>query len=107
MSAVAAPSLYAHGDDHIGPQRADQSRVIAYDLLPAPLGDRFLRIERVTVVDGPCEVLLGAIDAMRGQQLGGAQHGDIAEQFGADFVLAAIAAVVLHIDGAQAHSIAE
>ena len=107
MSPVAAPPLNAHGDDHVGPQRADQSRVIAHDLLPAPLGDHFPRIERVAVVDGAREVLLGAIDTVDGQQFGCAQHGDVAEQLRADFILAAVAAVVLHIDDAQAHAVAE
>ena len=51
--------------------------------------------------------MLGAVDAVRGEQFGGAQDGDVAEQLGADFVLSAVAAVVLQVDRAQAHAVAE
>ena len=41
------------------------------------------------------------------EQLGGAQHGHVAEQLRPDFVLAAVAAVVLHVDRPQSHAMRE
>ena len=73
----------------------------------APLVDHFLRIERVAVVDGAREILLGAVDAVRRQQFGGAQHAHVAEQLRADFVLPAVAAVVLQVDRPQSHAVRE
>ena len=51
--------------------------------------------------------MLGAVDAVRREQLGGAQHRHVAEQLRADFVLPAVAAVVLQVDGAQPHAVGE
>ena len=42
---------------------------------------------------------------MCGEQLGSPQHGDVAEQFGAYFVLAAFAASGLDVDRAEAHAV--
>ena len=81
--------------------------VIADDLLAAPLANHFLRVERIAVVDGAREILFGAIDAVRGEQFRGAQHAHVVEQLGADFVLPALAAVVLQVDGPQSHAVAE
>ena len=91
----------------VGPERADQPHVVADDRLAAPLVDHFLGIERVAVVDGAREILLGAVDAMRGEQLRGAQHADIAKQLRPDLVLSAFAAIVLHVDDAQSHAVRE
>ena len=107
MRAVSAAALNVHGDDYVGTKGSPQADVIANDIFTAPLGDDFLGIEGVAVVDGAREILLGAIDTMRGEQLGSAQHGDIAEQFRSDFVLAAVAAIILDIDDAQTLAVPE
>ena len=44
---------------------------------------------------------------MRREQLGRAQHGHIAEQLRTDFVLPAVAAIILHVDRAQSHAMRE
>src|SRR5215469_2252527 len=107
VGAVAAAALNVHGDDDVGPERPDEADIVADDVLAAPLGDDFFGIKGVAVVDGAREVLLGTIDAVGREQFGSAEHGDIAEQLGADFVLAAVAAVVLDIDHSQSHAVAE
>ena len=58
----------------------------------APLLDRLLRAEREAEIDGAREVLLGAVPAMRRQQLLGPQDADRVEQLRADLVLPAVAA---------------
>ena len=107
MRAVAASPLDVHRDDDVGPQHADQANVVASDFVAPPLVDHFLGIERVAVIDRAREVLLRAVDAMRRQQLGGAQHAEVAEELGADLVLTAFAAVVLHVDRSQPHTVCE
>ena len=107
MRTIAATPLDIHGDDDVRAERAPQPDIVADNLLTAPLPDDFLRVERVAVIDGARKVLLGSIDAVRREQLGRAQDRDIAEQLWADFVLAAIAAVVLHVDHAQPHAVSE
>ena len=107
VGAVAAAALNVHGHDHIGAERADQADVVADDFLAAPFFDDFLRIEGVAVVNGAGEVLFGAIGAVRGKQLGGAEDTHVTEQFGPDLVLAAVAAVVLQVHRAQAHAVSE
>jgi hypothetical protein len=104
VGPVAAAALNVHGEHHVGAQGAEQPDVVADDFLPAPLADHFLRVERVAVVDGAREVLLGAVEAVRRQQLGRAQHAHVPEQLGADFVLPAVAAIVLQVDRTQAHA---
>ncbi|MEO8373201.1 MAG: hypothetical protein ABI806_28710 [Candidatus Solibacter sp.] len=79
MCPIAAAALDVHGYDHVGAERADQARVIADDLLTAPLPDHFLGIEGVAVVDGACEVLFGAVAAVRGKQFRCAQHPHVME----------------------------
>ena len=107
MSAVAAASLNIHGDDDIGPEHAPQPDIIADNVLPSPLLDCFLRAERVMKLECAREILLGAVDAVRREQFGGAQHGEVVEQLRADFVLPAVAAIVLQIDHAQPHAVSE
>ncbi len=67
----------------------------------------FFGIERIAVVDGAREVLLRAVDAVRGYELRGPQDADVAKQLRTDFVLPAFAAIVLHVDRPQAHAEAE
>ena len=66
--------------------------VVAEDLFPAPLLERLLRAERVAEVDGAGEVLLGAVEAVRGKQLLRPEDAEGIEQLGPDLVLAAVAA---------------
>ena len=82
----------AHRDDDVGSQRADVPDEIAENLLVAPLLERFLLAERVAEVHGACEVLLGAVEAMRGEQFFGAEDAQGVKELGADLVLAAVAA---------------
>ena len=91
MLAAAAP-LRRHGGDHIGPDGADHPDEVAQDLLPAPPLEGLLDAERVPEVDGARKVLLGAVQAVRGVQLLGPQHGQGVEKLGADLVLAPVAA---------------
>ena len=85
VRAVAAAALNVHGHDHVGAERADQANVIADDFLAAPFFDDFLWIEGVAVVNGAGEVLFGAIDAVRGEQLGSAEHAHVIETTRARF----------------------
>ena len=91
MLAAAAP-LRRHGGDHIGPDGADHPDEVAQDLLPAPPLEGLLDAERVPEVDGAREVLLGAVQAVRGVQLLRPQNGQGIEQLGADLVLASVTA---------------
>ena len=88
----AARAIGAHRDHHVGPREPDQSHVVADDLVLAPLLERLVDAERVAEIHGAREELLGAIDAVRGQQLLGAQHAERLEDLGADLVLSAVAA---------------
>jgi hypothetical protein len=56
-----------------------------------PLLERLLDAERVAEVDGACEVLIGAVKAVRGRQFFGAQDRQRLEQLGANLVLPAFA----------------
>ena len=91
MLAAAAP-LRRHGGDHVGPDGANHPDEVAEDLVPAPPLEGLLDAEGVTEVDGAGEVLLGAVQPVRGVQLLGPQHRQRVEQLGADLVLAAVAA---------------
>ena len=92
MVLPAAGAVGAHRDDHVGPRHANQPDVVAEDLVVAPLLERLLDAEREAEVHGAREELLGAVEAVRGQQLLGAQHAERLEQLRADLVLAAVAA---------------
>ena len=107
MSAITASALNVHCQGDVRAKSPNQPDVVADDILPAPFLDDLLGIERIAVVDGAGEVLLGSVDPVRRQKFGGAQDGDIAEQFGTNLILSAIAAVVLEIDRTQAHAIGE
>ncbi len=65
---------------------------VTENLLVPPLLERLLLAERIAEVDGAREVLLGAIEAVRGQQFFRAQDAQGIENLGADLVLAAVAA---------------
>ena len=99
MSAVAAASLNVHRHDDVRPKRAEEPHVVADDLLAPPLPDHFRGVERVAIVDRPREVLLGAVEPVRRQQLAVRSTAMSREQLRADLVLAAVAAIVLHVDG--------
>ena len=71
----------------------------------APLLDRFLHAERKAEVDRAREVLLGAVEAVDGEQLLGPQHAERRSELGTDLVLAAVAARQRHQRGA--HPLAE
>ena len=79
-------------DHDVGADGANHADVVAQDLVVPPLLQRFLRAEREAEVHGAREVLLGAVPAVRREQLLGAQHADRVEQLRADLVLAAVAA---------------
>jgi len=107
VGPVAAPALDVHGHHHVRPDGAEEADVIAHDILAAPFRDHFFGIEGIAEVDRAREVLLGPIEAVRRKQLGRAQHTHIAEKLRADFVLPAVAAVVLQVHGAQPHAVGE
>ncbi len=100
---MLAPALAVgpHRDDDVGPDHPDDPHVIVEDLLPAPLLEALVHAEGVAEVDGAGEVLLGAVVAVHGLQLGGAQHAQRLEQLGANLVLAARAAGGREQDGAH------
>ena len=89
---AAAVAVEHEADDHVGADRADHAHVVAEDLLVAPLLERLFDAEREAEVDRAREVLLGAVELVRRQQLLGAQHRQRLEQLGADLVLPALAA---------------
>ena len=72
-------------------------------LLPH-FSQRFLRAERVAEVHGSGEVLLGAVELVRRQQLFGAQDAERIEQLRADLVLPAVAARRRHQRHAHAQA---
>ena len=92
MMLPAVLSLRAHRGDHVGAHGADDAHDVAQHLLAAPPRERLLPAERVPEIHRAGEVLLGAVEAVRGQQLLGPQHGQGVEQLGANLVLSAIAA---------------
>ncbi len=98
----AALSVRPHGDDDVGPNRADQPDVIAEDLLPPPLLVGLVRAERVAEVDGAREVLLGAVELVHREQFLGPRRGERVEQLRPDLVLASVAARRAHDDRAHA-----
>ncbi len=65
MRAVPTPALNVHCQHNVGTKRANEPHIIAYNVLAAPLLNYFLRIERIAIIDSPCEILLSAIDPMR------------------------------------------
>ncbi len=107
MRSVPAAALNVHGEYDIRAQHADEANIIADDVGASPLTDHFLRIEGIAIIDCAREILLGAIDAMRRQQLRRAQHRQVPEQLRPNFVLPAATAVILHIDGSQSHAMRE
>jgi len=111
MMLSAAGAIGAHRDHHVGPREADQPHVVADDLVLAPLLERLVDAERVAEVHCAREELLGAVDAVRSQQLLGAQHAERLENLGADLILSAVAArpigfwlSLAHIQSATAQS---
>ena len=107
MRAIAAAALDVHREHHIRAEGADEPHQVADNLLAAPFLDDLLRIERIAVVDGAGEVLFGAIEAVRRQQFGRAQHRHILKQLRPYLVLPAVAARRLQVDGTQAHAVRE
>ena len=85
----AVLSLRAHRGDHVGTHGADDAHHVAQHLLAAPPRERLFPAERVPEIDRAGEVLLGAVEPVRGQQLLGPQDRQGIEQLGADLVLAA------------------
>ena len=92
MVLAAASPVRTHRHDDVGPQGPDVTHEVAEDLLPPPLLERFLLAERVAKVHRAREVLLGAIEAMRRQELLGAEDAQRVEELGANLVLSAVAA---------------
>ena len=91
MLAAPAPPRRQGGDD-VGADGADHSDEVAEYLLSSPPLEGLLDAEGVAEVDGAREVLLGAVQPVRGVQLLGPQHRQGVEQLGADLVLPAVAA---------------
>src|SRR5688500_9713742 len=74
---------------------------IAEHLLTVPLAERFFSGMGKAEVDRPGETLLRSIEAARGPQPGCANHAEVGSLFGADQVLAAIAARERKVSGAK------
>src|SRR5688572_32311058 len=74
---------------------------IAEHLLTVPLAERFFSGFGKAEVDSPGEKLLRSIEAARGQQLVCANHAEVGSLFGADQVLAALAARERKVSGAK------
>ncbi len=89
---AAAIAIEDEPDDDVGTDRADHANEVAEDFLMAPLLQRLFDAERVAEVHRAREVLLGAVVAMRGQQLLGSQHGQCLEELRTDFVLSTFTA---------------
>jgi hypothetical protein len=94
-------------DDDVGPVAADDPDDVAEDAVVAPLlhgfGGRLAEAE----IDGASEELLGAIDLARGEEFLGANDAEGGALFGADEVLAALAASEREIGGAHVASAGE
>ena len=89
---AAALSRRVHAEHDVGANHSNEAHEIADDLVPAPLLERLLDAERIAEVDGAREVLLGAVEAVKGGELLGPEHAKRLENFRTDFVLAAVAA---------------
>ena len=92
MMLPAAGARRRHGRNHVRPDHADEMNEIAGDLVAAPFLERLVEAEREAEVDGAGEVLLGAVEAVERGQFLGPQNAERFEDFGADLVLAAVAA---------------
>ena len=79
-------------DDHVGADLADPVDVVLEDLVAVPPREGLVTAEREAEVHGAREVLLGAVDAVRGVEFLGAQHGQGLEDLRANLVLAPVAA---------------
>jgi hypothetical protein len=101
---AAAGTVEHEPDDDVGADRADHPDVVAEDLLLAPFLERLVDAERIAEIDRAGEVLVGAVEAMRRQQLLAAQHGERLEQLRADLVLPAVAARRGDERGAEPHA---
>ena len=91
MVQAAASAGRVHRQNHVGTSRPDEAHVVADNLVPAPLLQRFFDAERIAEVDRAGEVLLGRIEAVHRLELFGSQHGECIVDLGADFILAAVA----------------
>jgi hypothetical protein len=91
MLTAAGPGRRQTGD-HVGTDGSNQADVIAENLLPSPLLERFIDAEREAEVHGAREVLLGAVEAVQGLELLRPQHAERFEDFRSDLVLPAVAA---------------
>ena len=89
---AAAASPRGQGGNDVGTDGADHPDEVAEDLFASPPLEGLLDAERVPEVHGAGEVLLGAVQAVRGVQLLGSQHRQRVEELGTDLVLAAVAA---------------
>ena len=91
-----------HREHDVWPRHAHEADEVADRLLAAPLLVRLLDAEREAEVHRAAEELLAAVEAVRRQQLLGAEHAERLEQLGADLVLAAVAARQRRVDDAEA-----
>ncbi len=90
MVLSAAGAVDPEGHHHVGAERADVADEVAENLLPPPLLEGFFGAEGVAEVDRAREVLFGAIELVRRQQLFRAQDAERVEELRPDLVLAAI-----------------
>ena len=98
----AAGPLENEADDDVRANGADHPDVVAENLLLAPLLEGLVDAERVAEIHRPGEVLFGAVEAMRGEQLLRSQDRQSLEHLGADLVLPAFAARRRHQRRAEA-----
>src|SRR5919106_6998459 len=92
MVLPAARAVGPHHQNHVGTRLADQTNVVAHDLVLAPLLERLLDAEGVSKVDGAGEELLCTVEPMGCEKFLRAEHTQCLEQLGTDLVLTAVAA---------------
>ncbi len=91
-------------DDDLRPKPANDSDYILENRVPGPVLPGFVHRLGKTEIIGPGEVLAGAIQTPRGQQLLGPQQAQGLSQLWADEILAALAPVERQIGSLRSHS---
>ena len=92
MLAATLRVVPDEADDDVGPDLANPVDVVLEDLVAVPALVGLVTAERETEVHRAREVLLGAVDPVRREQLLGTQHGQRLEDLRADLVLTTVAA---------------
>jgi hypothetical protein len=104
---AATLSVRTERQHDVRSDRPDQPDEITDDFIPSPFLERLFEAERETEIDGAREVLFGAVEAVHGGKLLGAQHAERFEDLRPDLVLPAVSACRRRQRGPEAQALVQ